>query len=180
MLPQLLRWFSFFGLPVPLRREPSARTGWRASAARAQSVNSRQPRFPPDSPDYSACKRDRLSLRRPTHRNAECLPQAYAFFSKCPPNSYRMADSSLSAKSLWPRELKRINKAPLITGAGIPSSIAAWSVQRPSPESDTCPPKDDNSGSRANAVAIRSRSQEPMTLPRHHTSATSEILTSYW
>ena len=45
------------------------------------------------------------------------------------------------ANSAWPREAKRENSAALSTYAGTPSSIAACSVQRPSPESATRPAK---------------------------------------
>ena len=57
-----------------------------------------------------------------------------------------MADISLSAYSSLPRESKRVKSAALITGAGMPSSIAACSVQRPSPESETRPAKFESSG----------------------------------
>ena len=40
---------------------------------------------------------------------------APASFSRCPPNSYRIADSSLSAKSASPRELKRSYRAAVST-----------------------------------------------------------------
>ncbi len=62
--------------------------------------------------------------------------------------------------------------AALITGAGTPSSIAACSVHRPSPESETRPWKFSSSGSWRNAPAVRSSSHEPTTLPRRHISAT--------
>ena len=50
-----------------------------------------------------------------------------------------MAESSLSANSDSPCELKRSNKAEDRTGAGTPVSIAAFNVQRPSPEPVTEP-----------------------------------------
>src|SRR6185437_16870972 len=95
-----------------------------------------------------------------------------AGFSTWPPNSKRSAESNLSAYSAWPRELKRENRAELMTGAGTPSSIAACNVQRPSPESDTRPAKFSRFGLFRNALAVRSSSHEPTTLPRRHTSAT--------
>ena len=52
----------------------------------------------------------------------------------------------LLANSSWPREAKRVYSAALSTGAETPSSIAAWTVQRPSPESDTRPEKSSRSG----------------------------------
>jgi hypothetical protein len=50
-----------------------------------------------------------------------------------------MAESSLSAKSASPRELKRWYRAALRTGVGTASSMPAAIVQRPSPESETWP-----------------------------------------
>src|SRR5689334_20553903 len=59
--------------------------------------------------------------------------------STCPPNAWRIAESTLSAYSEWPRETKRPNSAALSTGTGTPSAIADSTVQRPSPESATRP-----------------------------------------
>ena len=56
-----------------------------------------------------------------------------------PPNWNRMAESSLFAKSASPREVNRSYSAELSTGTGVPSSMAAEMVQRPSPESETWP-----------------------------------------
>ena len=67
-----------------------------------------------------------------------------------------------------------------ITGAGTPSSTAASTVQRPSPESDTWPLKSSSWGDLAKAAAVRSISHELITEPRRHTSATSATLISYW
>src|SRR5271156_2766703 len=53
------------------------------------------------------------------------ISHPYDFFSSCPPNSKRMAESSLFAKSASPREVNRSNNALVSTGAGVPSSIAA-------------------------------------------------------
>ena len=72
-------------------------------------------------------------------RSGAAFIQVPAGFSWWPPNSSRIADISLSAYSAAPRDSKRPNSAALKTGAGTPSSIAACSVQRPSPESDTRP-----------------------------------------
>ena len=60
-----------------------------------------------------------------------------------------------------------------MTPAGTPVSMAAATVQRPSPESDTRPAKSSSSGERASASAVRSTSQDPTTEPRRQTSATS-------
>ena len=67
----------------------------------------------------SACRRGRRSHRRRRGRRrgrrarpggvvvGSCVRVSPAGFSWCPPNSYRMAESTLSAKSAWPRELNR-------------------------------------------------------------------------
>ena len=60
-----------------------------------------------------------------------------------------------------------------MTDAGTPVSTAATTVHRPSPESETRPLKSARSGDLAKAAAVRSISQEPITEPRRHTSATS-------
>ena len=65
----------------------------------------------------------------------------------------------------------RWKSAALSTGAGTDSSIAAAMVQRPSPESDTRPAKFARSGLSFRARAVRSSSQELITLPRRHSSA---------
>ena len=51
--------------------------------------------------------------------------------------------------------------------------MAAMIVQRPSPESDTRPENSSSCGSFASASAVRSSSQDAMTLPRRQTSAIS-------
>ena len=61
----------------------------------------------------------------------------------------------------------------MITSAGTASSIAASTVQRPSPESWTKPENFSNCGSFASAAALRSSSHDEMTLPRRQTSAIS-------
>src|SRR5262249_40396828 len=93
------------------------------------------------------------------------------FFSWWPPNWKRIADRSRFWKSASPRELKRAYSAADSTGAGTPSSMPAWIVHRPSPESDTRPAKPARLASSASAAAVRSRSHDAMTLPRRHTSA---------
>ncbi len=60
-----------------------------------------------------------------------------------------------------------------MTGAGTDSSIAASTVQRPSPESETRPLNSESSGERARASAVRSTSHELTTEPWRQTSATS-------
>ena len=84
-----------------------------------------------------------------------------------------MAESSLLAKVPLPRELKRSYSDAVSTGAGVPSSIAAWIVQRPSPESETYPENLPKSGCSSRAVAVKSSNQDATTLPRRQTSATS-------
>ena len=71
------------------------------------------------------------------------------------------------------RDSKRWYSAAVMTSAGTPASTAASTVQRPSPESDTRPPNSSSSGDCARAAAVRSTSQELITDPRRHTSATS-------
>ena len=66
------------------------------------------------------------------------------------------------------------------SGEGRWTSIAAIEVQRPSPESETRPEKSARSGDSCIAAAVRSSSQEPITLPRRQTSATSGRSRSYW
>src|SRR6266576_4572130 len=90
-----------------------------------------------------------------------------------------MAESNLSAKSASPRELKRWYSAADKTGTGMPSSMPAVIVQRPSPESETRPSNLDSAGSVIRALAVRSSSHDAITLPRRHTSAMSGRLKSY-
>jgi len=65
------------------------------------------------------------------------------------------------------------------TGAGVVDSIAARTVQRPSPESDTRPEKRSSVGCSRSEMAVKSRSHDATTLPRRQTSATSARLKSY-
>ncbi len=63
--------------------------------------------------------------------------QAQLFFTAWPPNSLRSAACTLALKlSSW-REAMRICRASVITGAGTFWSMAACTVQRPSPLSST-------------------------------------------
>jgi hypothetical protein len=96
-----------------------------------------------------------------------------------PPNSLRIAESTLSVNSPSPRDSNLSMRAVVITGAGTLSSIAAWTVQRPSPESDTRPLNSSSWGERASASAVRSTSHDPTTEPRRQTSATSATSMSY-
>src|SRR5262249_36450450 len=107
-------------------------------------------------------------------------PWVGAAFSTCPPNSNRIAESTRSWNSASPRDAKRSNRAAARTWAGTASSIAAVSVQRPSPESDTLPLKRESVGSPASPDAVRSSSHEATTLPRRQTSAMSARSKSYW
>ena len=63
----------------------------------------------------------------------------HSLFSRWPPKPWRIAESTLFAKSPSPRDEKRSNSAVASTGAGTDSSIAASTVHRPSPESETRP-----------------------------------------
>src|SRR5689334_8391736 len=98
--------------------------------------------------------------------------------STCPPNFWRMAERIFSANVCSWRERKRVYKAEERTSAGTASSMAAWMVQRPSPESCTNPVYSERVGFSASAMAVRSSSQELTTLPRRQTSAMSARLRS--
>src|SRR5215813_14241725 len=65
--------------------------------------------------------------------------QPPAGLSMWPPNFWRIAESVFSAKELSWRERKRVKSETASTSTGTASSIAAWIVQRPSPESWTKP-----------------------------------------
>src|SRR4029079_1960174 len=108
------------------------------------------------------------------------VPERPAGFSSWPPNSMRMALRILSAKSALARDENRANSAAASTSTGTPSSTAACTVHRPSPESDTRPSKSARSELRASASAVRSSSHDATTLPRRHTSATAGMSRSYW
>ena len=90
------------------------------------------------------------------------------------------ADRILPVNSPLPRDSNRSYSEAAMTEAGTPSSTAASTVHRPSPESDTRPLKSARSGDLANASAVRSISQELITEPRRHTSATSPTSMLYW
>src|SRR5262249_30356922 len=107
-------------------------------------------------------------------------PRLPHFFSTWPPKPKRMADCTLFWKRSRPREAKRSKRDAVRTWAGTPTSLAAATVHRPSPESETLPPNFSRVGSEARAWAVRSRSQEGMTLPRRQSSAMSARLKSYW
>jgi len=82
------------------------------------------------------------------------------FCSWCPPNPSRMAESTRLEKSASPRELKRANSDAASTGTGTPTSMAASTVQRPSPESATRPAKPSSVALLPSWLARRSSSQE--------------------
>src|SRR6516164_11318045 len=103
-----------------------------------------------------------------------------AFFSAWPPNSERIADRTLPVNAPMSRDSNRSYSDAAMTEAGTPSSTAASTVHRPSPESDTRPLNMSRSGDLANAAAVRSTSQELTTEPRRHTSATSSTSIWYW
>src|ERR1700757_2996223 len=73
-----------------------------------------------------------------------------------PPNPSRIAERIFSAKVCSLRERKRANSAAVSTSAGTASSIAALTVQRPSPESSTKPEYLSSVSSFASAEAVRS------------------------
>ncbi len=84
-----------------------------------------------------------------------------------------MAERTFSANDASWRERNRVNSDAAITSAGTASSIAACTVQRPSPESCTWPENFDSAGSSISAFAVRSISHDDSTLPRRQTSAMS-------
>jgi hypothetical protein len=65
------------------------------------------------------------------------------------------------------------------TGAGTPSSTAACTVQRPSPESLTWPAYSSSAGVSCSACAVRSSSHEAITDPRRQSSVTAAMSSSY-
>src|SRR5262249_3413352 len=65
--------------------------------------------------------------------------QPPAGLSTCPPNLCLIAESTFSANVVSWRERKRVNKDTARTSTGTASSMAAWMVHRPSPESCTKP-----------------------------------------
>ena len=78
---------------------------------------------------------DAFGSDRPATRAA---PRAgHSLRIACPPNSLRIAASSLSAKESFSRERKRSINEAVMTGADTSRSIASATVQRPSPESST-------------------------------------------
>ena len=113
----------------------------------------------------------------PTHttgraKRAPLNPRrSQATFSWWPPNCWRIADSTRSAKSSLPRELKREYSAEVSTGVGTPSSIAAAESTGPRPSPIRGRRSRRGSGDSSSAWAVRSSSQDLMTLPRRHTSA---------
>src|SRR5215469_10572943 len=99
--------------------------------------------------------------------------------SRCPPNFCRIAESIFSANVCSSRERKRTNTSAESTSTGTASSMAASIVQRPSPESWTYPEYSASVGFSARAMAVKSSSQELITLPRRQTSAMSAKFRSY-
>src|SRR5680860_234073 len=159
------------------------RPGRLAAAQREVVLAPRRDRLPAGAGDHlGRVARGRVGVREDLglDRHRVPRPQPYEAFSSWPPNCLRMAESTLSPKSPSSREEKRSYRAAVRTGAGTPSSIAAIEVQRPSPESETRPSKSARSGDSRIAAAVRSSSQEPITLPRRQTSATSGRSRSYW
>src|SRR5437870_2200091 len=92
-----------------------------------------------------------------------------------PPNSCRIIASIRSPKVFSMRLRNRANSDSAITGVGTDSSIAASTVQRPSPVSSTQPLMAASSGSWERPRAIRSSSHERTTLPVRHVSAMASM-----
>ena len=137
-------------------RAPRAGRAFQPALATPITGTSRcRARPSPAAPGRSSCRPGRRwRRRRPARRTVRIhavprnpLRSLLPAFSRWPPNAKRIAESSLSAKSASPREVKRSNSAAVSTGAGTASSIAALIVQRPSPESETRPANFASSGS---------------------------------
>ena len=93
----------------------------------------------PDDHQHARLRAPQAILRR--RRLADGLGDrgrgSHAFFTACPPNSFRRAAMTFAPKeSVW-RERKRARSARVMAGAGTSRSIAVCTVQRPSPESST-------------------------------------------
>src|SRR6185437_9232434 len=89
----------------------------------------------------------------------------HSFFIAWPPNSLRIADSSLSENESASRERRRSISEAVMIGAGTSRSMASATVQRPSPESTTYAAMSFISGSRCSALAVRSSNHERTTEP---------------
>src|SRR5262249_35323019 len=107
------------------------------------------------------------------------LRHCSGLFSRWPPKAWRIAERTRSPKSASPREAKRLNSDAASTGAGTPSSTAACTVHRPSPESLTRPAYSSSSGVSCSACAVRSSSHEEITDPRRQSSVTAAMSRSY-
>ena len=82
-----------------------------------------------------------------------------------PPNWLRSAAIIfICGESSW-REANRANSDAVIAGSGTALSIAASTVQRPSPESGAKPRSFSRCSSSSSALTARSSSQERMTVP---------------
>src|SRR5262249_19314532 len=84
----------------------------------------------------------RAAEREPVHERIllrDGLGHASGLFSRWPPNACRIAERTRLPHSASPRDAKRSKSDAASTGAGTPSSTAACTVQRPSPESLTWP-----------------------------------------
>jgi len=88
-------------------------------------------------------------------------PEMVAYGVIVPTPWYAVADSNRLAKSSSPRELNRWKSAAARTGVGVELSMAAATVQRPSPESDTLPANGFRSWCSASARAVKSSSHDP-------------------
>src|SRR4051812_13800673 len=112
-----------------------------------------------------------LRLRRRGHCSG--------LLSRWPPKPFRIAERTRLPQSASPRDAKRSKSDDTSTGAGTPSSTAASTVHRPSPESLTRPAYSSRSGDACSACAVRSSSHEVTTEPRRQTSAIAATSSSY-
>src|SRR6266550_938816 len=92
-----------------------------------------------------------------------------------PPNCARIIASIRSPNVFSKRLRNRANSDSAISGVGTDSSMAASTVQRPSPVSSTQPLMVDSSGSCARPRATRSSSHERTTLPVRQASAIARM-----
>src|SRR5205823_1574170 len=120
----------------------------------------------------------RLAKREPVGERV-LLSHCSGLFSRCPPNACRIAERTRSPQSASPREAKRLKSEAASTGAGTPSSTAACTVHRPSPESLTWPAYSSRLGDSCSACAVRSSSQDEITEPRRQSSLIAARSSSY-
>ena len=99
-------------------------------------------------------------------------------WTACPPNWLRIAAIAfIAGLSSW-REVKRAKSEAAMTFIGTAFSIAASTVQRPSPESSAYPAILSRCSSSSTAATRRSSSHERITVPERQESKTSVTLST--